>query len=87
MAKPIRSNKMTPAFLRLLLAKMESPKTTTKEFVQLSKVYAGIIGGKTVKEASKKDKRLKAEKPVPAPILTETELIQQIEAAQRNSNG
>lgn len=82
MEKKHDTARMTPAFLRLLLAKMESPKTNTKEFVQLSKVYAGIIAGKK----PKKDKRVKEANPAPAVMLTETEQILAIEA-KRNSNG
>lgn len=78
MAKP---RKMTPVFLRLLLAKLENPKLSNKDFIALSKVYAQASG---VTKPPVKVGRLKNTQ---APILTETEQIMEIEAAQRKSNG
>lgn len=78
MAKP---RKMTPVFLRLLLAKLENPKLSNKDFIALSKVYAQASG--VTKPAVKAGRP----KNTQAPILTETEQIMEIEAAQRKSNG
>lgn len=75
---------MTHAFLNLLLDRMQSSKTTGKEFVQLAKVYGGVVGGK---EKKPKVKPAKATSSAPAVPLTETEQIMEIEAAQRKSNG
>ncbi len=79
------NRKMTPAFLQLLLAKLENPELTTKEFVALSKIYAAAAGFKT---KPPKTKQTEAEQPNPEPavLLSETEQILQIESAQRKSN-